>query len=153
MSHAVENEIISLMGHQLLRELLANIRNSGFYSIMADETKDISNTEQLVICIRWVYSSYCIHEDPIGLVSTSATDAESIANAIKDVFVRCALPLAEWQCTLFFLAQCRGQAYDGAASMKFPPYRQTCRRRLPLSALKRTTPSNSTCKYVKKCGF
>jgi len=77
------------MGHQLLRELLANIRNSGFYSIMADETKDISNTEQLVICIRWVYSSYCIHEDPIGLVSTSATDAESIANAIKDVLVRC----------------------------------------------------------------
>ena len=36
-----------------MRDILSNIRGSRFYTLMADETSDISNAEQLTICIRY----------------------------------------------------------------------------------------------------
>ena len=56
------------MGLKLMRNVAANIRSAKFYTIMADETADVSNTEQLVICIRWVDDDLNIHEDFIGLI-------------------------------------------------------------------------------------
>ena len=46
-----------------------------------------------------------MHEDPIGLCRIPDT---TLFNVLKDLLVRCNLPLA----------LCRGQAYDGAANMK-----------------------------------
>ena len=100
--HDIVNEILTLMGNQLLRTLLEDIREAGCFAIMADETRDISNVEQLVICIRWVDQKFSVHEDPLGFVSLPSTDAKSITDVIKDVRSRCMLPL-----TLF-----RGKAYD-----------------------------------------
>ena len=34
--------------------IVNSIKDSGYYSIMADESSDISNVQQFVICIRWV---------------------------------------------------------------------------------------------------
>ena len=51
------NEQIQLFAHTLLRELLAKIRQAKFYSIIADETRDISGAEQLAISFRWVDDS------------------------------------------------------------------------------------------------
>ena len=34
---------------------------------MAGETADVSNKEQLVICIRWVDDRFVIYEDFIGM--------------------------------------------------------------------------------------
>ena len=50
---------------------------------MADETTDIANEEQLVICFRWVDEALSIHEDFIGLHSMSQTDADSIVKVIQ----------------------------------------------------------------------
>ena len=36
---------------------------------MADETKDMANNEQQATIIRWVDTSYDIHEDLIGILS------------------------------------------------------------------------------------
>ena len=74
---------------------------------MADETRDISNQEQLTIIIRWVDSSYEVQEDLIGLVHVPRTQSAILTAAIKDVLVRCILPLNN----------CRGQGYDGASNM------------------------------------
>ena len=41
LSHEVINEIITLLGNTLLRELLAHIREAFWFSVMADETADI----------------------------------------------------------------------------------------------------------------
>ncbi len=48
-----------------------------------------------------------IHEDALELVELPKTDAETIANAIKDFMLPFQLPLG----------QCRGPAYDGASNM------------------------------------
>ena len=50
----------------ILSWALGLIRDARFYTIVADETSD-SNTEQLVICIRWVSEDFVAHEDFIGL--------------------------------------------------------------------------------------
>ena len=34
---------------------------------MADETQDVSNREQLVLCIQSVSDIYVVHEDLVGL--------------------------------------------------------------------------------------
>ena len=43
-----QNEMIQIMALSVLRDIAQNIRNAVFYSIMADETTDISNREQFM---------------------------------------------------------------------------------------------------------
>ena len=71
------------MALKLMRDVAANIRSAKFYTIMADETADVSNTEQLVICIRWVDDDLNIHEDFVGLHPLAQADAETIVKVIK----------------------------------------------------------------------
>ena len=106
-SPEIQNEQIALMGLSVLRELLSEIRNAEFFSVLADEATDVSHKEQLVVCIRWVDKDFDVHEDPIELISVPKTDASTLTTAIKDCLVRCCLPIS----------QCRGQAYDGASNM------------------------------------
>ena len=110
MSHDIVTEQITLMGNTLLRSLLQNIKQNSptWYTIMGDEASDIANREQLNISIRWVNESYEISEDPVGLFCLNNTTADTICDAIKDILIRCSLPLS----------LCRGQAYDGASNMQ-----------------------------------
>ena len=59
------------------------------------------------VSIRWVDESYVVYDDIIGMIEVPETDVLTISSAVKDVLVRCFLPLR----------QCRGQAYDGASNM------------------------------------
>ena len=95
------------MGLTVLRNLLADIREAEWFSVIVDEATDVSNKEQLVLCIRWVDKELNIHEDPVELVHVSKTDANTLAAVLKDSLVRFSLPIS----------QCRGQAYDGASNM------------------------------------
>ncbi|XP_062511832.1 zinc finger MYM-type protein 1-like [Corticium candelabrum] len=61
----------------------------------------------MCVAIRWVNDDYDILEEPVGLMEVPKTDAETLTSSLKDVLIRCVLPLD----------QCRGQAYDGAANM------------------------------------
>jgi len=49
-----------------------------------------------------------ISEDPVGLFCLTNTTADTICIAIKDILIRCRLPLS----------LCRGQAYDRASNMQ-----------------------------------
>ena len=62
----------------------ANIQNAMFITIMADETADISNKEQLVICIRWVDDCFVINEDFIGMYPLERTKAHPVGNAMME---------------------------------------------------------------------
>ena len=77
------------MANHVIRDVVSEIRGS-FFSIICDEYTDISNKEQLAICIRWV---------DIG--------AETIVSAIKDVLSKLQLSLVN----------CRGKCYDGASNI------------------------------------
>ena len=46
------NEQITIVGEQLARSLLEDIRKPGIFSLLADEAADVCNKEQLCVCIR-----------------------------------------------------------------------------------------------------
>lgn len=95
------------MALSILRRIAGCIGSSKFYCIMCDECTDASNHEQLVICIGWVDEQLQPQEDFIGLYKIDDTSANTIVATIKDALVRMNLALS----------RCRGQCYDGAATM------------------------------------
>ncbi len=107
ISPEIINEIITICGQTILRQLLQDISAADYFALIADEATDISHNEQMCIAIRWVDSSYAIHDAALGLVQVPDTKALTLFNVIKDVLVRCSLPIAS----------CIGQAYDGASNM------------------------------------
>lgn len=106
-SHEVQDELIEMMAHTVLRNMLQEIRDRDFYSLIVDETTDVSTLEQVSISIRSVDAEFEIYEDFLGLYETSSTTAETLVKILKDVLLRFQLPIH----------RCRGQAYDGAANM------------------------------------
>lgn len=110
-SHQSVSELITLAGQSVLRNLLLKMTGCtgpAWFSVIADEATDVASSEQMSIAIRWVSDTYDIHEDPIGLFKVPNTTAETLFTIIKDVLIRCNLPLS----------LCRGQAYDGASNMQ-----------------------------------
>ena len=56
-SLAIQNEIL-VKNIKKYKKIVKNIKKSSYYSIMVDETTDIINKEQLVICIRKTLLGY-----------------------------------------------------------------------------------------------
>ena len=110
LSHDHVNEVITLMGHDVLRKIIARVQHGdpAWYALIADEATDVTYAEQLNISVRYVDKDFVIHEDSLGLCRLPSTDAATISSVIKDVLLRTSLPLS----------LCRGQAYDGAATMQ-----------------------------------
>ena len=48
--------------------VLEAIKSSGYHSIMADESSDVSNKEQSVCCLRWVNEDLISHENFISFM-------------------------------------------------------------------------------------
>ena len=67
ISSDIVNEMLRIISHNILRSLMSYIRRAKWFSIMADERRDIANREQLVLCIRWVSENNEVFEDPVGL--------------------------------------------------------------------------------------
>ena len=64
---------------------MKNVKKSSYYSIMGDETTDIINKKQFVICIHWVDNDLNANEDFNGLHKLSVANAETLAFILKDV--------------------------------------------------------------------
>ena len=105
-SPSIQNELLEIMATMILRKITRSLSGK-LFSIMVDETSDISNTEQLVFCLRYVDEDLTTHEEFIGLYDMDCTTAENITRVIQDVPLRLSLQMSN----------CRGQCYDGAGSM------------------------------------
>ena len=108
MSPEIINELITLMGNEVLRSLLKEINAETWYSVIADEVTDVTNKEQFNISVRYVNDHYEIFEESLGFVEVPCIKSDILTAALKDVLIRCSLPLNK----------CRGQAYDGAMNMQ-----------------------------------
>ena len=99
--------MIKVMALKILRDISSDIHNADFYTIMVDEATDISNTSQMVLCIRWVRDDLEPWEDFIGLHAMEVINADAIVKVIKDVLLRINLAMT----------RIRGQCYDGCSTM------------------------------------
>lgn len=105
-SHDIQNEIITIMAHQVQRDLLNDIRSNSF-SIIADEYTDINNQEQVTICLRWVDDTLEVHEGFLGFYLIADMASDPVVSVIKDAFIRLQLSLRNY----------REQWYDGPSNM------------------------------------
>ena len=67
----------------MLQKIARNIQQAKFYSVMGDKTADISNKEQLVLCIRWFDDDLRFHEYFIGIHKIPNTTADEIVKVIN----------------------------------------------------------------------
>lgn len=107
-SPKIQNEIIKICG-VLIRENLTNdIKASNAYSILADESADISGKEQLSIGIRFYdCKENNVREEYMGFVEIEKMDAKTIAHEINKFITSLNIDVNK----------CVGQGYDGCATM------------------------------------
>ena len=79
------------MALTFLCDIVNSVRDSGYCSIMADESSDISNVEQFVICIHWIDNMLEDHEDFIGLHGVNIASAKNLSLILKDIILRLGL--------------------------------------------------------------
>ncbi|XP_028395699.1 uncharacterized protein LOC114519730 [Dendronephthya gigantea] len=104
-SPRIQNEIISICESIIREKIIAKIQT--YWSLMADETTDVSSTEQMSICIRFVNSKLEVCEEFLGFVKLTKMDAQSVYDVL--------IPTLEgWGLDLTALV---GQGYDGASVM------------------------------------
>ena len=109
LSHDIQNELLEIMGHTVLKSLLAVIKQSKYLTIILDEATDVSFKEQVSICLRHVSADTLeVQEEFMGLYETDNTTSERLTLLVKD---------AMWRRYGLSLLDCRGQACDGAANL------------------------------------
>jgi len=64
----MHNEILKVMALNVLRQVTLSIQSAPIFSIMVDETTDISNKEQVVICFRWVDKQLEAHNNVLVFI-------------------------------------------------------------------------------------
>ena len=74
ISHDVQNEILQLMAHFVLRKVIGAVKLSSFFTLIVDEATDVSFKEQVSICLRYVSDDMSeTHESFLGLYETAET--------------------------------------------------------------------------------
>ena len=109
-SHRIQNELINLCGNQIRNKIIASIKAAGIFTVLADETADISCTEQVAICMRYTVKAdkmYTAQEDFVAFLPTRDTTGETLSNMILT-------QIAQWGLDA---ANIVGQGYDGAGNM------------------------------------
>uniref|UniRef100_A0A8C5R7M8 52 kDa repressor of the inhibitor of the protein kinase-like n=1 Tax=Leptobrachium leishanense TaxID=445787 RepID=A0A8C5R7M8_9ANUR len=106
----VENELIALSEEILREDIVSLVNESNGFSVIADESADISGKEQLSIGVRFVDTSSTtavIKEEFLGFATLKEMDATSVANMILNTCSKFGLNLEKLY----------GQGYDGCSTM------------------------------------
>ena len=94
--------------HAASRAVVENIEEEAckakYFAVMADESRDISKTEQVSLCIRYVIDSN-IYERFLGFYNSCDVDAEALTSLIVKVLQNHGLTIQT----------CVAQCYDGVA--------------------------------------
>ena len=94
------------MGDAIQKQILSDISQRKYFSILADETTDVSQTEQLNLSVRFIKDTK-VHEQFLCFVRVSSTTGKDLASTILTQLSQLGLNLEHM----------RGQGYDGASNM------------------------------------
>ena len=78
LSHESQNELLSAVAGAITHSIVQDIRDSGMFSIIADEARDVSCSEQMSICFRYVKNT-SINERFLKFVNVHQLDAASLS--------------------------------------------------------------------------
>ncbi|KAG5866720.1 hypothetical protein JTB14_023863 [Gonioctena quinquepunctata] len=88
-STAITNECLAAESQEVLLKDLEE--SGGFYSLIIDETTDVSTKKSLAIVIRFYHG--VVQDRFLGLVEVKSANAEALFNAIQNLLRKYQLPL------------------------------------------------------------
>ena len=80
----MQSEIIETVGNYISSKIIAEVKQTRMFSVMADEVADISNKENLSLVLRYVGCSKNIREEFVGF---RLCGEETTGNAMKELTI------------------------------------------------------------------
>ena len=103
----IQNMLLQIMGDMVRKSICDGVRQAGFFSLLADETKDASKKEQMAVVVRYVDERAVIQERFLTFVEAKNLTAESLTAYLISTLTKYQLDPA---CIV-------SQGYDGASVM------------------------------------
>ncbi|XP_060173475.1 uncharacterized protein LOC132604137 isoform X1 [Lycium barbarum] len=106
-SHKIQKDIITACKLETIKVIMEDL-NGDYFSLLVDESCDVSRKEQMAIVLRYVDRWGSVVERFIGIVHVRNTSALCLKEAIVNYLGQHSLSLSN----------IRGQCYDGASNMQ-----------------------------------
>ena len=108
ISKEIQNDLLKAAATVVLHSICEDVQSAYYVSLIADECRDISRTEQLSLCLRFVSrQDNNIKERFVGFTDVHELDASSLAGEIMRQLGQLGLDPSK----------CISQCYDGASVM------------------------------------
>ena len=102
----IQNGILHAASRTVIEKIEEEACQAKYFAVMADESRDISKTEQVSLCIRYVINSN-VYEKFLGFYDAQDVDAEALSTLIVKALQNRGLTIQN----------CIAQCYVGAAVM------------------------------------
>lgn len=106
LHHSIQDELLEISTTLALEVIRDKVQMSPCFAIMADETRDISGSEQLSVFLRYTRGADVI-ERFIEFLHLEEFNAEAISRGMLELLCRTGVDVSK----------CIGQSYDGASVM------------------------------------
>lgn len=106
-SPKIQKDLANACARETTKKIIKEL-DGGFFSILADESADVVDKEQLSLCLRYVDNKGMVKERLLGLVHVGDTTSLTLKVAIESLLMKHSLTLS----------RVRGQGYDGASNMR-----------------------------------
>lgn len=109
-SPRIQNELIEICGTVILDKIISKVNEAECFSVLADETTDISGIEQFSLCVRYTEKTsngIILREDFLIFVPVNDVTGKGLSFTLLET-------CKHLKMNLNFLV---GQGYDGAAAM------------------------------------
>ncbi|XP_044354273.1 zinc finger MYM-type protein 1-like [Triticum aestivum] len=107
IDHKIQKQLIGSCAHETTKFVIEELGDECF-AILADESSDAYQQEQLALCLRFVNKIGEPVERFLGLAQVADTTSLTLKEAIQTLLMKYQLPISK----------VRGQGYDGASNMK-----------------------------------
>ena len=102
----IQKGIVNACAVEIINGIIKELGGE-LFSILVDESGDITNKEQMAVALRFVSNEGCVIERFIGIVHVSSTTALSHKTSIEGLFSKLGLSIS----------RLCGQSYDGTSNM------------------------------------
>ncbi|XP_060845979.1 zinc finger MYM-type protein 1-like [Rhopalosiphum padi] len=108
ISADIQNQILTSCSNLILKQIISKVNAAKCFTVLADETADISGIEQFSLCVRYFeFSSMQMREDFLTFVPVTDVTGMGLANTLLNTLDKLGIDLK----------YLRGQGFDGAATM------------------------------------
>ncbi|XP_068329707.1 uncharacterized protein [Pyrus communis] len=105
---SIQKDIVNSCAFETIKAIMKEVKESKFFSIMVDESRDISTKEQMAVILRYVDNKGQVIERFVGVQHVTETTSSKLKESIDEF-----LKLHDLS-----YSNLRGQGYDGASNMR-----------------------------------